>query len=76
MNKRTEKISLLTVRERDVLRLIATGLTSKEIGKKLSISEKTVEAHRNNIKRKLGVYSIAELTQCAIVMGLIKPFCP
>ena len=76
MSKKTDKITLLTNREREILKFIASGSTSKDIGNNLKISEKTVEAHRNNIKRKLGVNSIAELTQCAIVMGLIKPVCP
>ena len=67
---------LLTDREREVLRLIADGATSREIGVKLGISRKTADAHRNNIKRKLRVDNIAHLVQCAIVMGLIEPRCP
>ena len=67
---------LLTDREREVLRLIADGATSREIGTKLGISRKTADAHRNNIKRKLRVDNIAHLVQCAIVLGLIEPHCP
>lgn len=68
--------SLLTEREREVLRLIAQGATSKEIGKQLGISSKTAEAHRNNIKKKLHANTIAELVQCAVVFKLIEPRCP
>lgn len=67
---------LLTEREREVLRLIAEGATSREIGEQLGISRKTADAHRNNIKRKLRVDNIAHLVQCAIVMGLVKPRFP
>jgi DNA-binding CsgD family transcriptional regulator len=67
---------LLTDREREVLRLIADGATSREIGTKLGISRKTADAHRNNIKRKLRVDNIAHLVQCAIVLGLVVPRCP
>jgi DNA-binding CsgD family transcriptional regulator len=68
--------NLLTEREQEVLNLIAEGATSKEIGYKLGISRKTADAHRNNIKRKLHADSIAQMIQCAIVLGLIKPYCP
>ena len=65
--------TILTDREREVLRLIAEGATSKEIGHRLGISYKTVDAHRENIKKKLRANSIAHLVRYAIVFGLIKP---
>jgi DNA-binding CsgD family transcriptional regulator len=71
-----ERSHILTEREREVLKLIAQGSTSKEIGKELGISSKTAEAHRNNIKKKLHANTIAELVQCAIVFKLIEPRCP
>jgi DNA-binding CsgD family transcriptional regulator len=65
--------NLLTARESEVLKLIAEGATSKEIGQKLGISYKTADAHRENIKKKLHVSSIAHLVRYAIVVGLVKP---
>lgn len=65
--------NLLTSRESEVLKLIAEGATSKEIGQKLGISYKTADAHRENIKKKLHVSSIAHLVRYAIVVGLVKP---
>lgn len=75
MEKRECPIDWLTEREREVLVLIAKGLTSKEIGVNLGISSKTASAHRDNIKKKLRADSIAQLVQCAIVHGLITPYC-
>jgi DNA-binding CsgD family transcriptional regulator len=69
-------LSLLTEREKEVLRLIAQGATGREIGYKLGISHKTADTHRENIKKKLHAETVAELVQCAIVFGLIKPRCP
>lgn len=60
----------LTPREREVLQLIAEGLTSKEIGEKMGVARKTVETHRTNIIRKLDLHSIASLTKYAIREGL------
>ena len=56
----------LSPREQDVLRLISEGHASKEIGFLLAISPRTVEFHRENIKRKLGLRSTAELTRHAM----------
>ncbi len=61
----------LSAREREILQLIAEGKANKEIAFVLSISAKTVEFHRENIKRKLGLRSTAELTKCAIEQGLV-----
>jgi DNA-binding NarL/FixJ family response regulator len=62
--------SVLGGREREVLQLIAEGKTSKQIASTLCISVNTVEAHRRNIMRKLGLHSVAELTKYAIREGL------
>jgi DNA-binding NarL/FixJ family response regulator len=62
--------SVLGGREREVLQLIAEGKTSKRIASALGISVNTVEAHRRNIMRKLGLHSVAELTKYAIREGL------
>jgi DNA-binding NarL/FixJ family response regulator len=57
-------------REREVVQLIAEGSTSKEIGCQMHISVKTVESHRRNIMRKLGLHSVAALTKYAVRQGL------
>ena len=61
----------LTVREREILQLIAEGRAAKEIAHVLNISMKTVAFHRENTKRKLGLRTTAELTKHAIEQGLI-----
>ncbi len=60
----------LARREREVLRMIAQGLRSQAIGEQLHISVGTVEVHRRNIMRKLGLHTIAELTKYAIREGI------
>jgi DNA-binding NarL/FixJ family response regulator len=61
----------LSEREREVLTLLARGLASKEIGSMLHISVRTVDTHRANLMRKLGVKSVALLTQAAIREGIV-----
>lgn len=63
----------LTPREREVLQLVAEGLTSREIGMRLGAALKTVETHRTNLTRKLDLHSIAALTKYAIREGLTEP---
>lgn len=62
--------SPLTVKEREVLQLLAEGRSTKEISDRLCISMKTVEKHRQHINEKLGTHSVAELTKYAIREGL------
>ena len=64
-------ISVLTAREREVLHLLAEGKSLKETASLLDINEKTVEAHRQRIRSKLGLHTVAELTRYAIRAGLI-----
>jgi DNA-binding NarL/FixJ family response regulator len=61
----------LTEREREVLTLIARGLSTKQIAVELDIGARTVETHRANLMRKLGVKSVALLTQVAIREGIV-----
>jgi len=61
----------LSAREREILQLIAEGRATKEMAHVLNISVKTVTFHRENIKRKLGLRTTAELTKHAIDQGLI-----
>ncbi|WP_263384705.1 response regulator [Granulicella arctica] len=70
-SKRGAHAAPLTPREREVLRLLADGMTSKEVAAKLAISTRTVESHRVNINRKLGFASIADLVRYAIRNGII-----
>lgn len=62
---------LLTVREKEILNLTANGLTSKEIGERLDISARTVEAHRANIREKLGLATQSELIKYAMDHNLM-----
>ncbi|HKJ42984.1 MAG TPA: LuxR C-terminal-related transcriptional regulator [Sunxiuqinia sp.] len=61
----------LTLREKDVIKLIALGLSNKEIAEKLFISIHTVISHRKNITEKLGIKSISGLTVFAIMNNLL-----
>jgi DNA-binding NarL/FixJ family response regulator len=61
----------LTPREREVLRLLARGKHSKEIAGELAVSPKTIDAHRQNVMKKLNAHSIADLTRFAIREGLV-----
>ena len=63
----------LTPREQEVLKLIAEAHTNKQIGEILHLSEKTVESHRGNILRKLGMRDRVELVRYAIRRGLVEP---
>jgi DNA-binding NarL/FixJ family response regulator len=61
---------LLSAREREVLRLVAEGVRTSEIARRLGITEGTVEAHRYNVMRKLDLHTVAELTKYAVREGL------
>ena len=67
--------SILTMREREVLQLLAEGKTVKQIASQLYLSIKTVHTHRKQIMDKLNIHSIAELTKYALREGLtsLKP---
>ena len=62
--------NLLTPREREVMRHLAEGYGSKEVGAKLHISPKTVDSHRQRIMEKLAIDNIADLVKIAIRAGL------
>lgn len=63
----------LTLREREVLQLLAEGNTIKDVAEKLELSKKTVESHKYNIMQKLDTTLLADLTKIAIKKKLIKP---
>ncbi len=62
----------LTVREREILRLLAEGHSAKEVSRLLNIQPKTVDAHRSNLMKKLGLHSRTDLIKYAIRRKIIK----
>ncbi|MBL1216848.1 MAG: DNA-binding response regulator [Planctomycetes bacterium] len=66
-------ISTLTPRELEVMRLIAKGLSTKEIAGILHRSPKTIDAHRTSLMRKLSIDDRVELTRYAIREGIVEP---
>ena len=67
-----EPFSVLSTREREVLRCIAEGLSSKEIATQLGLSTKTIEAHRASLMRKVSLHKATDLVRYAIRHGLIE----
>jgi DNA-binding NarL/FixJ family response regulator len=65
-------ISILTERERQVLKLISEGLSSKEIASDLGISLRTIDSHRSNLMEKLNIHKVSGLVRFAIRSGLIE----
>lgn len=66
-----QQLSLLTLRERQILKRLAVGLTSKEIASELGVGRRTVEAHRQRVMNKLELHNAAALTRFAIQAGAI-----
>ena len=66
-----ERDQPLTGRQIEILRAVASGLSTKEIASKLALSEKTVANHRMRIMQRLGMHDIASLTRHAVSLGLI-----
>jgi two-component system response regulator NreC len=65
-------LTLLSVREREVLQLLAEGHGTKEVAFRLQLSPKTVETHRLSLFAKLKVGGIADLVRIAVQEGLVK----
>jgi two-component system response regulator NreC len=63
----------LSQRQKEIVMLIGEDLTAKEIGRRVGISEKTVEFHRHLIKKRLDVAGTAGIVRYAIKSGLIEP---
>jgi two-component system, NarL family, nitrate/nitrite response regulator NarL len=70
LNKPASPTDSLTDREQIILGMLAQGLSSKASAAQLNISPRTVETHRRNIKKKLGLNSMPALIRCAIDCGL------
>jgi len=62
---------VLTPRQKQILRLVAEGLTNREIGEQFGISVRTVEVHRFNLMQKLKVRNVAQLLREALVLRLL-----
>ena len=69
----TGLFTLLTNREREVLKLIAEGKSNEEAARILWISPRTVKVHRQNVMKKLDVHKVADLVKYAVRAGLIEP---
>lgn len=70
VRRRLEK---LTPRQMEVLRLMAEGLTTPEIARRLNLSSKTVETHRGEIMKRVGIHDIVGLVRYAVRVGLVAP---
>lgn len=66
-----DELHEVTLREREVLQMVAEGRSSKEVAARLGIAMKTVENHRAHLMEKLGLHDVASLTRFAIHTGLI-----
>jgi two-component system, NarL family, response regulator NreC len=71
-DNRLPRFATLTPREKEVLKMLAEGSSSKEIAGDLNLSVKTVEAHKFNLMRKLDIHNKAQLVQYAIQKKIIK----
>ncbi len=67
-----ERYALVTLRERQVMALVASGFTNKQVANELSISEVTVKMHRGSVTRKLEAKSMAPLARTADVLNIQK----
>jgi DNA-binding NarL/FixJ family response regulator len=68
-----DRLSCLTPREKQVLVHIAEGHSSRETAEIMTLSVKTIDIHRRNLKAKLGIQTVAGLTRYALAKGLISP---
>ncbi|MDR1723958.1 MAG: response regulator transcription factor [Tannerella sp.] len=72
VSKKAAGMPELTIREKEIIALCREGLQSKEIADRLMISVRTVDTHKNNIFRKLGINNTVELVRYAMKTGIIR----
>jgi two-component system, NarL family, response regulator NreC len=68
----SDSFDLLTMREKEVLQLLAEGKTNKEVASLLNVSPNTVESHRNNLMQKLNLHNTAEIVLYAVRKALVR----
>lgn len=67
------RLRTLTPRQLEVLRLVTAGHTTREIARRLKLSAKTVESHRGEVMKRLGIHDVVALVRYAIRVGLVPP---
>ena len=67
-------LAKLSMRQREILQLVAEGQTTKDIAQRLSLSVKTVETHRSQLMERLEIHDVPGLVRFAIRVGLIQPY--
>ena len=70
-SKAAQSAGSLTPRQKEILRLVAQGLTNREVAHALKISVRTVEVHRFNLMRRLRVRNVAQLLRQALLLRLL-----
>ncbi len=70
-SKSRKVVATLTSRQKEILRLVAQGLTNREVAHQLKISVRTVEVHRFNLMRRLRVRNVAQLLRQALLLRLL-----
>jgi two-component system response regulator NreC len=65
-------LAALSTREREVMKLLSEGRPNRDVAKMLHVSPRTIDSHRANIMKKLGIESNAELVQIALKFGLVE----
>ena len=73
VGERDQPLDALTARQREILQLVAEGLTTREIAARLHLSVKTVESHRSNLMKRLGIRDLAGLVRFAIHNRMVIP---
>ncbi|HEX6642240.1 MAG TPA: response regulator transcription factor [Thermoanaerobaculia bacterium] len=67
----TDSLAALTPRQREILQLVAEGHTSKEVAQRLGVSYRTIEVHRRQLMKRLGVHDLPGLVRFAVRAGLV-----
>ena len=70
--KKESALPEVTSREREIVQLLAEGKSTKDVASILDLSVKTVETHRANIMRKLGIHSVSELVLYAVRNNIVQ----